>query len=87
MAVRDKRFEARVDAETDALITEAARLSRRSKSAFVTEAARRAAEQVVARADVTLMDPLTFDRLIDSLDVPDEAPELADALARLPRLT
>jgi uncharacterized protein (DUF1778 family) len=82
-----KRFEARLDEETDELITKAAELLHLTKSAFVTGAARAEAEKVVARADVTLMAPDVFDALVASLDVPDEAPELAEKLFRLPRLT
>lgn len=81
-----RRFEARLDEETDDLIGQAAELTRQSKSAFVTAAARAEAERVVARASVTMMAPDVFDALASSLDVPDEAPELAEKLSTLPRL-
>ena len=81
-----KRFEARLDQATDELITKAAELLHVTKSAFVTSAARAEAEKVVARADVTLMAPDVFDALVASLDVSDEAPELAEKLSKLPRL-
>lgn len=87
MATRTKRIEARLDESTDEIITRAADLQHVSKSAFVVHAARVEAERVVARADVTLMTPAIFDSLIASLDTPDEAPELAQKLSRLPRLT
>jgi uncharacterized protein (DUF1778 family) len=86
MTTMNKRFEARLDEVTDELITKAADLLHVTKSAFVTGAARAEAERVVARADVTLMAPDVFDELVASLDVADEAPELAEKLSRLPRL-
>lgn len=81
-----RRFEARLDDETDDLIGQAAELTRQSKSAFVTAAARAEAERVVARAGVTLMPPEVFAALASSLDVPDDAPELAAKLSDLPSL-
>lgn len=86
MTTMTKRFEARVDEATDELITKAAELLHVTKSAFVTGAARAEAEKVVARANVTLMAPDLFDTLVASLEVPDDAPELAEKLSRLPRL-
>lgn len=86
MTTMTKRFEARVDEATDELITKAAELLHVTKSAFVTGAARAEAERVVARANVTLMAPDLFDTLVASLEVPDDAPELAEKLSRLPRL-
>lgn len=86
MTTLDKRLEARIDAETDDLIRRAARLQKMSKSAFVLRSVRAEAERVLARGDVTLMSPEIFDALVGSLDIPDEAPELADKLARLPQL-
>jgi len=59
------------------LISEAADLLHVTKSAFVADAARQAAEKIVARSDVTLMSPAVFDTMMASLDVPDESPELA----------
>lgn len=82
---KTRRLEVRTDEATDELIGEAAELLHLSKSAFVTDAARREAEKVIARSDVTLMAPEVFDSLMASLEVADESPELAE-LARLPRL-
>jgi uncharacterized protein (DUF1778 family) len=82
---KSRRLELRTDASTDALITEAAELLHVTKSAFVADAARQAAQKVVSRADMTLMAPEVFDLMMASLDTADESPELA-ALARLPRL-
>ncbi len=81
-----RRFEARLDDETDDLIGQAAQLTRQSKSAFVTAAARAEAERVVARASVTLMAPNIFDALASSLDIPDDAPALSAKLSDLPSL-
>lgn len=81
---KTRRVELRTDPLTDDLITEAAGLLRVAKSAFVVDAARQA-ERVIARSDVTLMSPEVFDTMMQSLDKPDDSPELA-AVAKLPRL-
>ncbi len=73
------------DEATDRLISEAADLLHVTKSVFVTDAARQAAEKIIVRSDVTLMSPVVFDTMMASLDIPDESPELAK-LAKLPRL-
>ncbi|MGC7153069.1 toxin-antitoxin system protein [Paenarthrobacter ureafaciens] len=82
---KTKRLELRTNETTDRLITEAANLLHVSKTAFVTDAARQAAERVVARTDVTLMSPEIFDAMMESLDTPDESSEI-EVKARLPRL-
>ncbi|BCW51107.1 uncharacterized protein (DUF1778 family) [Arthrobacter sp. 1088] len=82
---KSRRLELRTDESTDRLIAEAAELLHVSKTAFVTDAARQAAQRVIARADVTLMAPEVFDSMMASLDVPDESAGL-EALSRLPRL-
>ena len=82
---KKRRIELRTDEATDQLISEAADLLHVTKSAFVTDAARQAAEKIIARSDVTLMSPAVFDTMMASLDIPDESPELAE-LAKLPRL-
>jgi len=82
---KKRRFELRTDEATDQLISEAADLLHVTKSAFVADAARQAAEKIIARSDVTLMSPVVFDTMMASLDIPDESPELAE-LAKLPRL-
>ena len=82
---KTRRLELRTDEATDQLISEAADLLHVTKSAFVTHAARQAAEKIIARSDVTLMSPEVFDTMMASLDIPDESPELAK-LAKLPRL-
>jgi uncharacterized protein (DUF1778 family) len=82
---KTRRLEVRTDEATDELIEEAAELLHVSKSAFVTDAARREAERVVARSDVTVMAPEIFDSLMATLETADESPEMAE-LVRLPRL-
>lgn len=82
---KTRRLELRTDEATHHLITEAAELTHVTKSVFVADAARQAAERVIARADVTLMDPDVFDTMMVSLDRADESAELM-ALAGLPRL-
>lgn len=81
---KERRLEARIDNELDDLIGEAVQRLHTTKSRFVSEALREAALKVVARADVTLMDPDVFDRMMASLTTPDDAPNLA-ALVAEPR--
>ena len=83
-AVKTRRLELRTDDATDQMIADAAELLHMTKSAFVTDAVRRAAERVIARADVTLMAAELFDAMMASLDQSDDSTELAD-LAVLPR--
>lgn len=79
---KKRRFELLTDEATDQLISETADLLHLTKSAFVADAARQAAERIVARSDVTLMSPAVFDTMMASLDIRDKSPELA----RQPRL-
>lgn len=79
MAAKTRRWETRVDDETDALASAAADRLHVSKSQFVADATRAAAEDVMGRSDVTLMDPTLFAALVDSLDTPDPAPNLRRA--------
>lgn len=86
MAVlKTRRLELRTDEATEHLVAEAAALLHVSKTAFVEEAVRKAARRVIARSDVTLMDPDVFDAMMSSLNHPDESAELA-GLAKLPKL-
>ena len=85
MTTKKRRFELRTDEATDQLISQAADLLHLTRSAFVTDAARQAAEKVIARSDITLMSSVVFDTMMASLEMPDESPELAK-LAKLPRL-
>lgn len=78
------RLEARIDSDLDELIDQAASRLSMTKTAFVSEAVRDAALKVMARADVTLMAPETFDSMMASIDTPDASPEL-ESLAALQR--
>ncbi|MDR0488614.1 MAG: DUF1778 domain-containing protein [Propionibacteriaceae bacterium] len=49
--LRTRRFETRLDAETDNLISEAAEILGESRSTFVTRAAKQAATKVVSPMD------------------------------------
>lgn len=79
---KTRRFEARLDAETDDLFAQAAALTGQSRSAFVIGAAREVAERAVARADVTLMPVEQFDAMMASLDVVEPLPELKRVFAQ-----
>ena len=78
------RLEARIDAELDDLISEAADRLNVAKTAFVSDALREAALKVIARSDVTMMDPKVFDSMMASIDIADKSSEL-HTLATLPR--
>lgn len=82
---RKSRLEARIDAELDDLIVEAAGLLRVSKTTFLSDALREAALKVIARADVMMMSAAVFDEMVASVDVADESPELQN-LAAMPRV-
>lgn len=86
-AIKDRRIEMRADVQSEDRIVRAAALEKSSVSAFVLAAALRRADEVLARADVTLMPAEQFDALMASLDVPDEAPALAAIAARPRRFT
>lgn len=77
-------LEALIDADLDDLISEAAQTQGVSKTAFVSDAARAAALEVVGRPQVTLMAAEVFDQMMTSIDVADYSPELEE-LASLPR--
>ncbi|MGX7678141.1 type II toxin -antitoxin system TacA 1-like antitoxin [Jatrophihabitans sp. DSM 45814] len=82
---KTRRLELRTDEDTEKLITDAAALLHVSKTAFVEDAVRAAARRVIARSDVTLIDPAVFDSMMTALDRPDESTGLAE-LAKLPKL-
>ncbi|WP_433610005.1 DUF1778 domain-containing protein [Dactylosporangium sp. CA-139114] len=81
---KTERIEMRATPEEHELILQAASLSHTSASAFVLEAARAAANRVLARADVTLMPEDQYEELLAALDQPTEIPNLA-GLAAKPR--
>jgi uncharacterized protein (DUF1778 family) len=79
---KSRRFEGRIDPDSDSLISEAAALAGQSKAAFMVAAARAAAEKVISRADVTLMPADQFDALVASLDEPQPMPSIERTLGR-----
>ena len=84
MTRKTRRMEARVDPETDELITRAAELMHEPVSGFVIRAARAEADGVLARTDVTVMSAEQFDAVIGSLEEADPTPTL-DRVATRPR--
>lgn len=84
MAPKTERIEMRADEESSSKIADAAKSQQVSVSAFVLDAAVRAADHILARRDVTVMPAEQFDALLASLDEPDEDPVL-DELAQRPR--
>jgi uncharacterized protein (DUF1778 family) len=87
MVTKTRRIEMRADPQSEAKIAEAARLSGQSMSAFVLNAATVAADQIIARVDHVVMPADQFDAIMESLDTPDEAPNLARAASRKRRFT
>jgi uncharacterized protein (DUF1778 family) len=87
MATKTRRIEMRADPQSEAKIAEAARLSGQSMSAFVLNAATVAADQIIARVDHVVMPADQFDAIMESLDTPDEASNLARAASRKRRFT
>lgn len=83
---KNARLEARVEPDLLELVDAAAKTLHQTKSAFIANTLRKEAEKVMARADVTLMDPVTWDRMMSSLDVPDPAPILREAMQGVPDL-
>jgi len=84
--MKTERLAARVTpAELDT-IKRAAELEHLSPSAFMVRSALREADEVLTRADVTYMPPDQFQQVMATLDIPDEAPRLAQAF-RENRLT
>jgi uncharacterized protein (DUF1778 family) len=74
MSTKSSRWETRVSPETDDQVTRAAALVGVTKSQFVSDAARAAADDVLGRTDVTWMDPELFESMVSSLDTPDPVP-------------
>ena len=83
---KNARLEARVEPELLDLVTSAAAALHQSKSAFIASTLRKESEKVMARADVTLVDPVTWERMMSSLQTPDRAPRLREAMRGVPDL-
>jgi uncharacterized protein (DUF1778 family) len=82
MSTKDTRLELRVSKDDRELIEDAANYLDESVSDFTRSAALQRAQQILARSNVTLMPAEQFDALMGSLDQPDEALELARAIAQ-----
>ena len=82
MAVKTERLEARLTSAQRLEIEQAAALAGESVSSFVVLAALDRAEIVVTERSSTVVPAEYFDRLVASLDEPDEAPGLARAVRR-----
>jgi uncharacterized protein (DUF1778 family) len=81
MPTKDERLEMRVSKTDRDLIEDAANRLHEKVSDFARSAAITRAQQVLARAEITLMSAEQFDTLLDSLDQADDAPRLAQAFA------
>ena len=79
MASKAQRIEARLTPLERSEIKQAAALMDESVSGFMVLAALQRAESVVAEQATTVVPASYFDRLIASLDEPDDAPGLARA--------
>ena len=85
MAVKSERLEARVSPEERARLEWAARVAGTSVSTFVIDAAVDRAEGLIAAEMSTTVPAAYFDRLLEALDQPDDAPRLTRAARRMPR--
>ena len=86
-ARKTQRFEARLDEETAKLLSDAASATGTSLSAFVLDAARDRAVEVMAMADITYVTKEVFVDMMAALNRPaQEIPELVE-LAAAPRVS
>lgn len=76
MSIKEARLDFRLAPEAKARIERAAKLTSESVSAFVVQAAISAADDILAREDVTVMPAEQFDALMAALDTVDSAPAL-----------
>lgn len=74
----------RVRDETRALIDRAAQAQGRSRSDFMIEASRRAAEDAILDQAAILTDQAGYDRFLEILDAPAESNEKLRAILRAP---
>ena len=79
---KTERIELRVSAEDKEAIAAAAAMEQTTTTEFVRDAVLGRAQHVQARSDRTLMPAEQFDALVTALDVADDTPSLARALAR-----
>lgn len=74
----------RVRDETRALIDRAAQAQGRSRSDFMIEASRRAAEDAILDQAAIMIDPAGYERFLEILDAPAESNEKLRAILRAP---
>lgn len=79
-SARSERISLRVDQLTNGFLRSAAQLEHKSLSAFMLDAARDHARQVVADHQQTVISAQEFARVLDELD---REPEISPALLRL----
>jgi uncharacterized protein (DUF1778 family) len=79
MAAKAERLEARLTSTQRRQIEQAAALAGESVSSFVVLAALDRADILVSEQASTVVPAVYFDRLVASLDQPEEAPRLAHA--------
>jgi uncharacterized protein (DUF1778 family) len=84
MSPKTDRFEVRVTSQNREQIRSAAETVSESTSDFIRNAALERADKILALSSRTLMPADQFDALIQSLDTPDDAPDLTQ-LAAEPR--
>ena len=80
-STKTERFELRLSADAAHALVAAAAALGVTKSQFAHDAVEERAAHVLARADTTLMDAQTFDRMMSSLETPDSMPGLKAHLA------
>lgn len=84
---RDRRWNFRVKARSDALVTEAATLSGVSKTAFVEQSAVTRAQSLIAEHQSLTLGPEAFSRFVESLDeAPVAIPELVELFSQPSRI-
>ncbi|MBF6397449.1 DUF1778 domain-containing protein [Nocardia cyriacigeorgica] len=82
MSTKTERFEIRLATEGRSQIEEAAQAVGETVTEFVRNAAIQRADRILALSSRTLMPAEQFDAMLESLDVADEAPELAQLASR-----
>lgn len=85
MALKTDRMEARLSPDERAHIERAATMAGESASSFMVNAAVARADVVIAELAVTVVPPAYFDALLDALDTPEPAPQLAKVAGRTRR--
>ena len=82
MSTKPERFEIRLATEGRSQIEEAAQAVGETVTEFVRNAAVQRADRIVALSSRTRMPAEQFDAMLESLDIADEAPVLAQLASR-----